>query len=207
MDKLKLRIEKFNSTIKEKLEEFQYNFYHLKFSEPVSENEINEVQDFFEIPIPEELKILYKELGSIKNEAGESYAVEIEPVPYLLEKLKEENKWYKCHSLGLIDYIKFSWVNDRPEFNGVEQSKIEHLNNHYKCFGLYRFNWGLEEAYYLYFDKNQKFGWVRYHQDCFDDLWAEHLDGMLESSPANKNFEDLMISVVDQLEVGILQNG
>lgn len=34
----------------------------------------------------------------------------------------------------LIDYTKFSWLNDSPEFNDIEQLKTEHLNTYYKCF-------------------------------------------------------------------------
>jgi hypothetical protein len=106
----------------------------------------------------------------------------------------------------LIDCIKFSWGNDRPEFDDVELSKIDYLNENYKCFGLYRYDGGFEEAYYLYFDRNQKFGLVRYHQDDFDELWSVHLRNMLNKSPASESLDGLLISIIDRLETGISED-
>ena len=108
--------------------------------------------------------------------------------------------------MGLIDAMKCTWGNDRPEFDDFPQSKIDTINAHYKYVGFYRFDWGLEEAYYIYYDKNQQFGIVRYHQDEFDVLWDEHLTVMLTNSPANQTFEELMIQVLKHLAEGIFEN-
>jgi hypothetical protein len=198
MELLKQSVEKFNTAIEEE-------YYHLKFGEPASNELINEIQNFYSIPIPIELKNFY-ELGAIKNDADEDYSVWIQSATDLIKSINEENKWFRIHSSGIIDGIKFSWGNDRPEFDEVNQEDIDKLNENYKYVGLYRYDWGLEEAYYIYFDKNQKFGVIRYHQDGFEDLWEDHLDTMLNQSPANQSLEELLISMIDKLEKGILED-
>lgn len=198
MELLKQRVEKFNAAIEEE-------YYQLTFGEPASNELINEIQNFYSIPIPLELRTFYG-LGAIKNDADENYSVWIQSATDLVKSINEENKWFRIHSSGIIDGIKFSWGNDRPEFDEVDQKDIDILNENYKYVGLYRYDWGLEEAYYIYFDKNQKFGVIRYHQDGFEDLWEDHLNDMLNQSPANQSLEELLISIIDKLEKGILED-
>lgn len=128
--------------------------------------------------LPDALKEFYKTFGGLENKDNpESYCLSIPSIHELENKLQGKD-WDRIHSLGLIDMIKFSWGNDREEFNeGAEFSKaqIEALNRDYKCFGWYRDDTVLESAYYLYFDQNGHFGKVFYDQDDFDDLKASLL--------------------------------
>jgi len=48
------------------------------------------------------------------------FAITIDTSEYLLESIADENKWYRCNSMGLIDYIKFCWVNNRYELEEGE---------------------------------------------------------------------------------------
>lgn len=201
MNLLKQRINDFN-------ENPEIEFQKLEISVPATSAELEEIQNYFELPMPKELQDFYQQFGGILSEDEELNCIKIQSTAKLLYDLMQENKWQKCHSLGLIDFIKYSWGNDRHEFEDpdlIKKSEIDYFNENYKCFGLYRYDWGFEEAYYLYFDKNQQFGWVRYHQDEFDYLREEHLDGMLKESPANQGLENLLISVIDQVETNVLE--
>lgn len=107
--------------------------------------------------------------------------------------------------MGLIDGIKHSWSNERPEFDDVmPKSEIDYINTNYNCIGLYRFDGILDEAFYIYFDKDHRFGLVRYHQDEFDELWDEHLTFMLTESQAKMTLKELLIQILDHLEEGII---
>jgi hypothetical protein len=86
---LKSRIEKFNSTIKEGIDTSYQDFYLLRFTEPALKKEIDEIQEFYGMPIPKELLSLYQELGSIKNESDEMYSLEIAAISNLLKNLKQ----------------------------------------------------------------------------------------------------------------------
>lgn len=195
MISIKERIQQFNNNIKDE-------YYHLTCSGQASEKELKAIAPYFDFPIPLSLTWFYRETGSVTGDS-EEFVLNIEPVSYLLEKLQEKEKYYLCRSLGIIDYIRFSWGNDRPEFDEIQKSKIDFLNNNYKSIGHYRYDWGLEEAYYLYVDKKGNFGEVRYHQDDFYNLWKENLNGMLKESPAKEELEGMLMRIINKLETGI----
>ncbi|MFJ8459161.1 hypothetical protein ACIQ57_08520 [Lysinibacillus xylanilyticus] len=196
--------------IKERFALFNQNagYYQLAISQNATNAQIDVMQGFLNVQIPTDLKMFYMELGSItpaEGNYGEDFMLKIDSVTSLLNALENEEKWDNLISLGLIDYIKYSWGNNRPEFDEyVDAEDIAYINEHYKCFGLYRYTWGFEEANYLYFDKDGKFGEVRYHQDEFDELWIEHLNDLLVKSAATENLQDMVIRIFDKLENGIL---
>ncbi|WP_162799882.1 hypothetical protein [Pedobacter jeongneungensis] len=109
--------------------------------------------------------------------------------------------------MGLIDYIKFCWVNDRYELEEGEylnSEQLQYLNNNYKCFGLYRTDWGNEEADYLYSDRNGNFGTVRYNQDNIGVFLDDYVIPLTHKSLANETFEIMMLRIINQVEEGIL---
>ncbi|GEM_PF-1385651 len=193
---LKTRINKFNSAI-------NYDHYIIKIDGKASLQELEKIRSYFVLPLPTELEHFYKEYGSIHNDAGESYDIQIKSVSRHLINLND--KYLQCHSLGLIDYIRYNWGNDRYEFDKyASKEDIAYLNENYKCIGSYNKDWGLEESYYIYFDKNGNFGDVRYHQDEYDALWEEHLNEMLKRSPAKESLNDLIFRILDILEPEII---
>jgi hypothetical protein len=155
--------------------------------------------------VPVFLQAYYQQIGGLRNGA-EDYHLSIPSVSTLHEELKAERNFDKRYSMGLIDAIKHSWGNDRPEFQHISQVEIDYINANYKCIGFYRYDGQLEEAFYIYFDAQHQFGLARYHQDEFDELWEEHLTPMLTKSQADKSLEQLLIQVLDCLEEGIMND-
>ena len=192
------RLKEFNDVVGQ--------YRQIAIKEKASPDQIAAIQQYFEIPIPEDLRSFYLDMGSLTPYNYETWSLEINEVPYLLEQLDNKNGFGWCRSLGLIDYIRFVWGNDREEFdedNYLTGEQINLLNKNYKCFGLYRTDWGLEEAYYLYFDRDGKFGTIRYHQDCMNEL-VPQLISLLQKSAATENLEDLLLRILNVLENGIL---
>ena len=193
--------------VQKKLHEFNEllgePYAQLNIRTPAQENEINAVLKHFEMTAPADLIQFYREFGGITSYNGEYLSIDIDTPERILRSLQAENQWFKLRSLGLIDYIKFTWGNDRPEFDFVPQEEIDFINKNYRCIGMYRYTWGLEEAHYLYFDCQGKFGEVRYHQDSFDALWSEHLDNMLEKSQATESLEEIIVRIVEKLKGGM----
>jgi len=205
MKLLKARIKEFNEVITHQLDEDFTDWFKIRNTEPASTEQLSKLSSFFETEMPTALQTFYQQTGGIWNQS-EDYHISIPSVFILLEELKTEQNFDKRYSMGLIDAIKHSWGNDRPEFNHISQTKIDYINTNYKCIGLYRYDWQLEEAFYIYFDDNHQFGLVRYHQDEFDELWDEHLTPMLTKTQADKPFEQLLIEILDCLQEGIVND-
>ncbi|WP_293305474.1 hypothetical protein [Pedobacter sp. UBA5917] len=198
IQEIKERIELFNSKVG-KYKEISF--------EAATPHEIVQLKDYFKIPLPANLETLYYHFGGLTPYNHELFALSIDNPKSLLESLAHHNQWYRCRSMGLVDYIRFCWINDRPELdegNYLSSEQINYLNSNYKCFGLYRTDWGYEEAYYLYFDRNGNFGTVRYHQDDISALINDYLIPLTNKSLANETLEPMLRRIIDQLEAGIL---
>lgn len=213
MDLLRARIKAFNKTMDHIFKDMdcisEYpdwkSFYKIKQMETANAEQLNKLQSFFDTEIPSELMAFYQQLGGLENYAADNFSLQIPSVPELLEQQSAEKKYKKRYSMGLIDGIKHSWSNERPEFDDVmPKSEIDYINTNYNCIGLYRFDGILDEAFYIYFDKDHRFGLVRYHQDEFDELWDEHLTFMLTESQAKMTLKELLIQILDHLEEGII---
>lgn len=194
------RIKEFNDIVDK--------YHQIAVKEKASPDQIVAIQRYFEIPIPEDLKSLYLEMSGLASYDNESWSLQIDEVPFLLERLNHKDKWSQCRSLGLIDYIRFSWGNDRQELEEdvyLTGEQIDFLNKNYKCFGLYRTDWGFEEADYLYFDRNGKFGTIRYHQDYIHEL-VPRLMTLLQKSTATEDLDSLLLRIMNVLENGILSD-
>jgi len=202
IQEIKNRIALFNSRVGK--------YKEISFEAEATADEITQLQHYFQIPIPSDLASLYTHLGGLTPYNREMFAISIDTPKYLLESISHKNKWYRCNSLGLIDYIKFCWANDRSELeedNYLNSRQLHSLNNNYKCFGLYRTDWGNEEADYLYFDRNGNFGTVRYHQDSISALLDDYLIPLTHKSLANETLDVMLLRIINQVEEAILAEG
>lgn len=192
--------------VRERVSQFNRNtkdpYYRLTFDKPVSEVQITKIQKYFKLKIPMSLRWFYREFGGLGGNADE-YVLNIENIPHLLKKLNEPNKWFRCDSLGLIDYMRFLWGNDIPKMDDVMKEKVMFINENYRCFGHYRYNCELDEANLLYFDMNGRFGEVRYYEAEFDTLWEDYLHPMFSESPANEELEHMIVRILNVLEKGV----
>jgi hypothetical protein len=159
----------------------------------------------FGLPIPAELRQFYINVGSARSDDLESNCIDIESAQQLLDALAQTQRWRRLNSTGLIDYIKYSWGNDRHEFDGyMSAESVAKINANYQAFGLWRGFEILEGAHYFYFDAQGKFGSVYYHQDAFDDLLTNHLDPMLAKSQADRTLEQCVDQALDVIKENML---
>lgn len=189
MNNLAQQIQAFNSVV-------TASWNQIRTAVPATAEELRELEPHFALGVPPQLKLLYEAFGGLHTDGNEDFAVSIDTPRTLLDNLCKEGFYWKLHSLGLVDTIRFSWVNDRPEFGQVDPGKVALINERYKGFGFYRRDDGLEEAHYLYFDAHGKFGAVRYHQDDFSDLWDDQLNPMLQASRATEDLPALLERVL-----------
>jgi len=202
IQEIKERIELFNTKVGK--------YQEISIETGATPSEIVELRQYFSIHIPADLESFYSHLGGLSPHNNERFALNIDTPKYLLESLIHQNHWYRCRSMGLIDYIKFCWINDRSELdedNFLSSEQIEYLNSNYKCFGLYRTDWGYEEADYLYFDRNGNFGTVRYHQDYIHNLIDDYLIPLTNKSLASEKLEPMLLRLINLIEEGILSEG
>ena len=85
--------------------------------------------------------------------------------------------------MGLVDMIRWSWGNDRFEFDpasgdGLTQIEVDSLNAQYSVIGWHDVFEG-EGHEYLVFDRSGAFAILPYHQDAFDELYKDSLRPML----------------------------
>jgi len=200
------KIEAFNNSIKD----VEFNdYYSLVASEIATDKEIAELESIAKVSFPTDLVEFYKTIGSIKNEADECYAVRLEPVSVFIEKI-ETIKYFSgtpcahLRSLGLIEFIADTWAYDFIDYFSKED--VDFFNENYTCFGFVRFGSGVGRTNYLYFDKQNNFGYVHYNQECFYDLWSDHLTEMKIKSPAKYSFEELVIAALNDVEVALLES-
>lgn len=104
-------------------------------------------------------------------------------------------------SMGLIDMMCAAWGNDRPEFDPgeglIQQATIDATNAAYKCAGWIWSEPGYEGHDYVWFDREGRFGTTYYHQDDFDALYEESLLPMLERSPEDRTFSEIILQAFE----------
>lgn len=151
------------------------------------------IQSKYRLPIPAELRDFYTDIGSLVSDDMECNGIRIESAAETIRRIEDPDRWTRLHSTGLIDFIKFSWFNDRYEFDKyLDRSFVAAINAKYQAFGLWRGHDAHEGAHYLYFDESGKFGSVYYHQDAFDAFVDGHLDAMSRDSPALGTLQDCL---------------
>jgi hypothetical protein len=198
------QIEHFNSLMK-RINPSTFEYSALKLEGRATDEQLVQLQKNSSPAIPEGLKNFYKKWGGIVRHVHSETYLNIPSVTTMLDILngKFSSKWPgpTLKSLGLIDYIKYSWGNDRWEFESDEfftTEQLHVLNEKYKCFGIYRPN--LERAYYLYFDQQGNFGEILYDQNLFEET-KNHLQSMLTKSPANQSFNALIRHAFKQVAI------
>lgn len=210
MEVLKQQILKSNQAIQSSgIDTEDYDYYALVTSEPASDSDIAELESMANITLPAELLTFYKTLGSITNEASDYSTIRVLSVATLLKKLSKTNhfqglQYADLKSMGLIDFISFVWGGEIYDY--FEKEDSDYFNENYKCFGYVLTSIDNGYANYLYFDKNNKFGYVHYDQERFDDFWDEHLTEMRTKSPAKNSFEELIISEMDKLVTKLIDD-
>lgn len=158
-------------------------------------DELSELAARIAIAIPDELQEFYLSIGSLRCGAAQLFAL-----PELLGCFHGVPTAYGvANSLGIIDMIRLCWGNDRFEFDPVQgyikQAEIDMLNAAYACIGWYMPE-NEESSRYIYFDEQGKFGTLFYHQDGFDELYADYLLPMLSVSPATQTLSEIILDIM-----------
>ncbi len=203
-------MKKINKHILEFNKEFsEEELFNLEVQNPVTKVELNKIQEQDNILIPLALQEFYEKFGGLTlggmydpESEYEGLQMHIYSISELLSFLNEKANYQKLYSLGLIDYLKFNWGNDRPEFDEINLENIAYLNGNYKCFGTYAF--GYDEHHSLYFDKAGNFGKIVYDQENWSGLWKDYLNEMLVKSPATKTLENLILDTIDEVRQTII---
>ncbi len=202
---LQMKVQQFNAFTSDSFNTVIGN-YSMQFGEAISKKDISQLEAICSTKLPEDLAVFYNTLGGLATIKGrESKYLAVATISELIGQLQMSDGYEKLASIGLIHSILNSWGNDRYEFEQDEfftQTQLEFLNSKYKVFGLYRLGDEFDAAGYLYFDDEDKFGSLYYHQDYFDDLKIELL-AMLEKSQATHSLETLLISVIQEIKESI----
>ncbi len=168
---------------KDSLEEFvERNGKTITIGPVATQEEVQELADFFPGRFPQELQTFFLNIGGLRLAPLEFYSAR-----NLLDFLSDPSDLAGTpassmpKSLGLLDMIKLSWGNDRFEFdaaNGlIQQTDVDSLNSRYACIGWFSAADcdECESNTYVFFNQAGDFGTVFYHQDAFDELWAGSL--------------------------------
>ncbi|MET1076614.1 MAG: hypothetical protein ABWY06_01200 [Pseudomonas sp.] len=167
-----------------------------KFGKPVPEQTINAFGPA--LPFPADLVAFYRTHGWL----GGGKALQYLSV-YSLERLvknKESKSYVRFHSLGLADMINYQWSNAREELdpnheNAIyTQDEIDHLNSNYIVVATWDdFSWASEAHYYIYYDKQGRFGILHVHQDTW------YINHMFGESPARQTWDQVMNEALDKI--------
>ncbi len=202
MQKLRDKIGMYNilnsKVISEKYPNY-IDFNKLLEKEKIDSKGLTLIENIVGMSLPKELKKFYTLFGGLETKDNtESNSFMIFSVAELVQKLQEDNKWYKLNSLGILDMVLFSWGHDRPEIKQhLTTEQIQLLNENYKSYGWYRDSWITESFCYLYFDKSNNFGKIYYHQDYFNNFQIE-LEKLINGQIEPKNLENLLCEIIDE---------
>ena len=176
-----------------------------RFGRPASQDAIEALRPLSRPGLPEDLVRFYRESGSFEGGHYLKNMVVYAPETLVAKSKRDpERRWDHAASMGLVDMIRWSWANDRFEFDpksreGLSEDEVIALNRDYSIVGWYVVDEG--EGYeYLYFDGQGRFGTLYYHQDAFDELYREHLKPMLGGRPAPDSFDAAMLQLLKGAE-------
>lgn len=182
---------------------------HLILGRGASIEDIERIKQHMVIELPEELIEFYQKYAYLTYDPLQKLLTQHKFTLFspneIIEKITAEDYYSRCQSLGLIDMIKYSWDNERPECDEMSSILREKINNQFKVIGWYEKH-DENENYYIYMDECSKFGVLYYHQDDFEGL-EKRLIKMLEQSQANKNLEDIICYALNDLAEDIKENG
>lgn len=175
-----------------------------RFGQPASLAAIDSLRRLSGPALPKSLVDFFLALGAFDSGERLSNLV-IHSAPELLAMSQPESpNWNRIRSIGLVEMILLSWGGDRFEFDpatgaGLRQAEVLALNRNYSVIGWHTSDFG--EAYtYLYFDAQEKFGIVRYHQDDFDYFYTEHVVPMTQQSSAHMTLDEALAAMLESAE-------
>jgi len=199
MIELKELIKEYNETCVRLFDDDDVEYYMLAEIPLATDEQIWKLEEKAEINFPAELVEFYKTFGGLRNKGNrESYCFDLNNVPDLIKKLKTG----AFKSLGLIDVIRGSWGNHRPELANEEwisNEKISLINEGYKCIGWYRDDTILESAYYVYFNSSGQFDSIFYDQDEFHELLGA-LENLLQGNQTGDTLENILSDAIEQTQ-------
>lgn len=169
-----------------------------RWGEPESENTIQQLKELSPNSFPAALIDFYKTHGFVYG--GEMLCTfHIFAPSLLVERHNATEKYRHLKSMGIADFIRHIWDNDRPEVGiGSEyytDEQIRYLNDNYTAVGTFlRPEDGEESHDYIYFDKDGNFGIFYLHQDEMD------MRPLLGKSPANKTWEEVLAQTIEKVE-------
>ncbi len=169
-----------------------------RFGDPAGEALIESARKLSAIPFPPDLLGFYRQHGSFKgNDALKGLSI------WSLGEMQrlsadDTAKWQRLRSLGLVDAIRWTWGNDRPDLEpgsshaviSVEQANS--LNSRYTVIGRWTYP-SLEGSGYLCFDGEGRFGIFHYHQD------ESPMHRLLGDSPARMTWDELMNAALTEV--------
>ena len=202
-------VHRFNAAIQDlygdEEDGFYLRFYRLAACERATDAQIEALTETFQVTLPSSLITFYRHVGGLGAQTNnETWSINVPTAAELIAYTAPEQACGPLRSLGIIDQIRWSWGNSRPEFDAgvnLSQAEIDTLNAKYSCFGLWRHDWGLEAAFYLYVDDAGRYGSLYYHQD-YGDVFEE-LRAMRDTSPATLTLGQLVGDALGQMEAGI----
>ena len=176
-----------------------------RFGQPAGDSTVEALRARSQVPLPEDLVRFYRTSGSFQG--GHYLKNMVVHAPDTLVKKSRrdpERPWDYAASMGLVDMIRWSWANDRFEFDpksreGLTEDEVVALNRRYSIVGWYVIEEG-EGHEYLYFDDKGRFGTLYYHQDAFDELYREDLKPMLGGREAPDTFDAAMLRLLKGAE-------
>jgi hypothetical protein len=180
---------------------------------PASTEQITKLETLLHRELPPDLRFFYLTYGglgrtkltsipiesAIPDEHPGCYGPTIIPSPtQLLQNLQAQQRYMRLDSMGIVDWLRYQWDNDRPEFDEEAPDVLAQLDDQYLGFGFRRF--GLDSARHIYMDRQGRCGLVDYHQDNYADLWDLYLRPMLKSSPAKMDIQDALEALLTNHE-------
>lgn len=149
------------------------------------------------LPFPADLLAFYRTYGWFTGGDALQMLAIYSPEP-LLKKLKGQYNYQKFFSLGLLDMINYQWGNSREELdmkhkNAIfTQQQFDYLNTNYIVVAAWEdYSWGSEAHYYIYYDKDGRFGIFHLHQDTWE------ISHLFEGSPAKYSWDQVVNEALD----------
>ncbi len=178
----------------------------VKLGAPASEQSIEALQKMSGPTLPDSLLHFYRTIGSIHGGNQLKGLVLHSPETLVMKSAPNPAQRWDCvASMGLVDMIRWSWGNDRFEFDpasgdGLTQVEVDSLNAQYSVIGWYTVLEG-EGHEYLLFDRHGAFATLFYHQDAFDELYADSLRPMLGGDLSEAGaFDEALVKLLVKAE-------
>ena len=173
---------------------------------PATETRIDALRKLSAPALPAPLLDFYRTIGSIHGGNQLKGLVLHSPETLIMKSAPNPAQQWDCvASMGLVDMIRWSWGNDRFEFDpssgdGLTQVEVDSLNAQYSVIGWYTVLEG-EGNEYLLFDRHGAFATLFYHQDAFDELYADSLRPMLDGELSETgSFDEALVKLLVKAE-------